>query len=347
MRFFKNVTSLLFLLLLPGLLLSAEPDVKKETETKFEFKGTLGTMMKLFGGNKPKYQVEYLKGMRKRIDAVDKKGKIESSQIIDLARELFISIDYKDKKYTEMTFDQWREMMKSGLAGMMRQDAEAREQQPDQQKPELKLKFDVSIDRPGDTDKIDGREVEKVVMTLKTIADVEATDEESGEKITGRGGMTVTNTNWMAKSAEGQEEEMAFHKAMAEKLDFMPGQSGFAEMMGAIMKQNPDLAAALEKLQEESGNLEGLAMRSESVIETWGESDQQKEQKDDAPKSLGGLFKGIGKKLGKKDDGDSKNVLLETHTEISSYSTETLHDDVFAVPANFEREEFKMPNQNR
>ncbi|MCA9743667.1 MAG: hypothetical protein H6695_06815 [Deferribacteres bacterium] len=348
MQKIRNLAIVLLMVALPGMLLGAAPDVKKASSTKFEFKGTLGTMMKLFGANKPNYQVEYLKGMVKRVDNVDKKGKIQSSQIFDLERELIISIDYKKKKYTEMTFEQWREMIKSSMAGIMQQQEQAQQEaeQSEQQKPEVNLKFDVSFDRPGDTDKIDGKEVEKVVMTMKATADVEATDEETGEKQAARGGMIITNTNWITRSADGLEEEMAFNKLLAEKLGMLPGKSGFAEMMGAIMKQNPDLAAALEKLQEESGKIEGLPMRSQSVIETWGESDQKpEEEKASPPKSLGGLFKGLGKKMAKKDDDGGNKVLMETQSEISSYSTDPLSSDVFAVPAKFKREELKMPKQ--
>ena len=98
MRALRNFTCVLFFFLIPGLLFASAPDLKKAYSTKVELKGTLGSMMKLFGGNKPTYQVEYLKGDLKRIDTVDKKGKIISSQIIDLDRELFITVDYSNKK---------------------------------------------------------------------------------------------------------------------------------------------------------------------------------------------------------------------------------------------------------
>ncbi|MFQ5632813.1 MAG: hypothetical protein ACE5I1_28930, partial [bacterium] len=322
----------------------------KESSVQVKFKGTLGTMVKLFGGNKPTYQVEYLHGNMKRIDNVDKKGKIKTSQIIDLERELFITIDYKKKKYTEMTFEEWKEMMKSGLSGMLQGDREDKpvSDQPEQEKPEVTLKFDIKVDRPGDAKKIAGHQTEKVVLTLKAEAEVETTDKESGEKAKGSGGMILTSTNWVAKSLQGREEEMAFNKKLADKLGVMPGKGGLAGVMNTIMEKNPDLGAALEKLQEESRKLEGVILLSESVVETWGKPDRKMKDQEDAqetPKSVGGLFKGLGKKFGKKKKNDDKpKTLMETTNKVAKYSTGAVSTNIFGIPAKFKKEEVKLPN---
>jgi hypothetical protein len=329
------------------LLFAAPPDITRKHRTKVELKGTLGTMMKLFGGNKPIYQVEYLHGHLKRTDKVNKKGKIESSQIIDLEREIFINIDYKRKKYTEMTFEQWRQMLNSWLSGILRGDREDRPE-TDQPKPEVKLKFDVKVDQTGETKDFFGNIAEKVVLILKAEADVEATDKETGDKVKGRGGMILTSRMWIAKSLDGREEEMAFNKRLAEKLGMAPVKGGLAGLIETVMEKNPDLAAALKKLQEESEKLEGVVLRSESVVETWGESDRKMQQGQDepaeAPKSVGGLLKGLGKKFGKKKkDKEKPNVLLETENEVTEYSRHGLTKELFAIPEKFKKEEVKLP----
>ncbi|MFQ5628621.1 MAG: hypothetical protein ACE5I1_07660 [bacterium] len=345
MRTMRSFYTAILHLIIPAILLANSPDVTKKHSTQVKLKGTLGTMMKLFGGNKPTYHVEYLHGNMKRIDNVDKKGKIKNSQIIDLERGLFINIDYKKKKYTEMTFEQWKEMMKSGLSGILggNRDDSPESDQPEQEKPEVKLKFDVKVERPGDTKKIANHETEKIILTLKAEADVEAKEKDSGEKVKGRGGMILRSTNWVAKSLQGRDEEMAFNKKLAEKLGMELDKGGLAGIMNTIMEKNPDLAAALEKLQEESKKLEGVILLSESVVETWGEPNQKMNDQEE-PKSVGGLFKGLGKKFGKKKK-DGPNTLIETTNKTSKYSNDPVKKDSFGIPANFEKEEVKMPNK--
>lgn len=346
MQRIKYLIAAILFLAFPVLLLATPPDITKKSSTQVKLKGALGTMVKLFGGDKPTYQAEYLQGHLKRTDKVDKKGKIESSQIVDLDREVFINIDYKRKKYTEMTFEQWRQMLKSGFSQMMRED---REDQPesDQPKPEVKFKFDVNVDRTGETTNFFGNKAEKVVLTLKADADVEATDQETGDKVKARGGMILTSSMWIAKSLAGREEEMAFNKMLAEKLGMTPDKAGLAGLMETIMEKNPDLGTALERLQEESEKLEGVVLRSESVVETWGESDQNMQGQDEpaeTPKSVGGLLKGFGKKFGKKkQDEDKPNVLLETENEVSEYSLQGLTKNIFGIPEKFKKEEVKLP----
>ncbi len=73
------------------------PDVKHVTESKFEFKGPLGLMMRLFGGNKPTKTVTYLKGNVLRSDQFDSKGRLTQSQILTwIAASSFKSIIRKN-----------------------------------------------------------------------------------------------------------------------------------------------------------------------------------------------------------------------------------------------------------
>ena len=90
-------------------------DVKYVSTTQLQMEGAVGTMMKLFGAGKLVKTVDYYKGDLKRSDTFDKKDKIESSQIVDLDKELFINVDHRKKEYSQMTFDEWQEMMKSAM----------------------------------------------------------------------------------------------------------------------------------------------------------------------------------------------------------------------------------------
>ena len=186
-------------------------------------------------------------------------------------------------------------------------------------------------------------------MTLKGEADVEATDEQTGEKKRGRGGIKVTNTSWISKELKANEEELRFAKRLMEKLGMEAGARSLAEVIQKIAASNKELAAALEKMQDESKKLDGTPLISHMVFESWGEApdaEKAESQSQDLPKSVGGLFKGLGKKFGKKKSKkDGKNVLLESRTEISDFSTDPLPDEVFQFPANFKKEEVRLPQK--
>jgi len=317
-------------------------DVTQKSETKVEIKGAVGSMMKMFGGNKPVRTVTYLKGNRQRTDTVDKKGKVKSSNIVDLDREVFINIDHKKKKYTEMTFEQWREMLKSGFAGIMNQK---RDDSPksDEEKPNMNLKFSVDVEAPGESKKIAGYNAEKVIVELKIEGEGSAEKEgEEPERV--KGGMNVRSTNWVAKSAAGSEEMRAFARKFAEKLGMDPGQGGMAGAVAQLLKSNEQLAAAMKELRTESDKLAGTPMYVHTVFETWGESDKMKDDDNEQqmPKGFGGLLKGFGKKKMSKKKDDGPNVLLETTMKVTSYSTDSLSNDLFVAPANYKRKDVKM-----
>ncbi len=327
------------------LLLSASlsADVKQDSESKVKIKGTLGSVMKLFGANKATRTVTYLKGDLQRTDTFDKKKKkVVRSEIVDLEGEKFIKIDRKKKKYTIMTFEEWREMLKSGLASVLnQQDGEYSEDEPQQSnepKTEVKVNFTVDVETPGDTEIMAGHNAEKAIVTLKVEGET-ITEKEGQEPQKAKGGMIVRSTNWMAHSVKGQDEMMAFALKLAEKLGMAPGQGGMAGLAESVMQSNEQLAAAITKLQEESDKLSGVPMRTHTVFESFGQEMKPKENesKQEGVKmpSVGGLLKGFGKK--KKKD----NVLLEIKAKVNEYSTETLSGDLFVLSSKYKLEKKK------
>jgi len=325
-----------------ALAFSPRPDFKTSSTTKLTFKGALGTMMKMVGGNKPTTSTQYIQGHKSRQDNIDDEGKITTSSIIDLDREVMINIDHKKKEYTEMTFAEWRDMFK-GLG-------EKAKTAPDQPKSEtdVKISFDVKVDRTGEKKNIAGYETEKVILTLT--AKGEAQDTKSAE--TGKGGMIVRSTNWLAGKVKGYEEVQAFYLAFAEKLGMMSS-GGPAQMIESLSKMNPQLAEAMKKLEHEGKKLQGVALMTETVFETWAEPSEKQTQAPTAqaeeqqpPKSVGGLLGGLGKKLGqkaaKKDDGassDGRSVLMESVSEVTSIGSTSVDAGLFAAPAGYKKKE--------
>ncbi|MGH7594842.1 MAG: hypothetical protein ACREOI_00740 [bacterium] len=342
----KNSRFALFgILIICVLALGASPlpDVKTISTTKLTFKGTLGTMMKMFGGNKPVTSTQYIQGNKSRTDNVNEEGKLTTSTIVDLDREAFINIDHKKKEYTEMTFDYYRNMLKS-MGGKSEE-----KQEHEKSEPEVKVSFDVKVDKTGEKKNIAGYYAEKVILTMTAKGEKQAEGGPAGEME--KGGMIITSTNWLSTEVKGYDEVIAFHKAFAEKLGMKPGGS----WAGMIEKSSPQLAEAMKKLEEEGKKFQGVPLSTESVFETWaqpseaqaGTSETMPEEQE-KPKSVGGLLGGFGKKLGqkamKKDDNadnSGRNVLMESVTEISEISNTSLNSGLFAVPTDYKKKEVK------
>lgn len=327
-----------------GLAFSPLPDVKTTTVTQMKFTGMLGTMMKMFGGNKPITSTQYIQGHKSRSDNMNEEGNPAASTIIDVDREVMINIDHKKKEYTETTFAELLQRFKEMKEKTQSQPAEGKEQ------PEVKLSFDVKVDRTGEKKTIAGYSAEKVILTMT--ASGEGTDAQSGE--TGKGGMVVTSTHWMANSVKGYDEVQAFQTAFAQKLGEMAGANSMAQMLENLKKTNPQLAEAMKKLEQEGKRLQGVSLLTTTVFETWAEGaanqtpQTEKTEESGPTKSVGGLLGGFGKKLGqkamKKDESASNNgrsVLLESTSEITTIATSAVDAGLFAAPMGYKQKELK------
>ena len=221
-KFFVWGMSFLFLCLATN----SHADVTKESTNQMDFKGTLGAVLKFFGAGKPTTTAEYYKGDVYKSDTIDEKGKVTNSQIIDLDKELFITIDYQKKRYTQMTFDEWRKMMQENIQKM-----EAGQEKNKEKSPEVEWKFDMNVSKPGETETIAGKKAEKVIIKMDISAKATPQEQTEEQAQNAQGEMTVTSTYWMVNEMEGQKEIENFYKKLAEKLGFLPGQGGMEAIM--------------------------------------------------------------------------------------------------------------------
>jgi len=319
---------------------ASTPDVKYTQMTTTKFHGAMGTMMKLAGAGGPQTSTIMISGNKQRSDTE------KNSHIIDLDREVMITVDHKKKEYTEMTFAEFRAMMdkmKNAMAGMKPQTTE----KPETEKVEWK--FGVKVDKTGERQTISGYACEKVIVTLK--AEGEMKPGMEGQEAGGKGGMMVTSTQWMTPKVDGWEESMAFWKKFAEKSGFM-SEGSAAMSMESLMGSNPQLATAFKRLMEEGKKLTGVPVKTESVFETWGApaapqgmEEQPKEEK--PPSSMGGLLGGLGKKLAKKpesggtSESDRKSI-FESSSTLESVSNAGLDAGLFGPPANYKNKPMKQ-----
>jgi hypothetical protein len=328
-------------------------DVTYVSETSMQFEGAVGKVMNFFGG-KPTKTVDYYKDDVHRSDSFDKKGKLESSQIIDLQNELFITLLHDKKQYTQMTFDEWKELMQSSLESMGDAGEADAETETETEEPSAEVEWDLKVDveETGKKETIAGKKTSEVVLTLDLDAKVTAEDEDTGETESAKGGMIVTSSNWLYKGGDDAKKEMdAFNKRFAEKIGFLPDDVNFKEMMASALQEGSQLGDAIKTLQEESEKLDGMAMRVETVYETKVDPEtlkkieeekakEEKQERMEIPTSVGGLLGGLGKKALKnkmeKDTGPKeRNRLMTMVTEVLEFETTSLEKSLFQVPTDY------------
>lgn len=313
----------------------AVADVTIESETKTEFKGTLGTMMKLFGGGKPSTDIVYYSGNLRRSDHLDKKGKVRTSEIIDLDQELFITLNHKKKRYTQQSFAEWRQQMEEAMTKTQTMQAEQEETGPDEDSlPQFTVDF--NVEPTGKVEQINGRQAREVVVTISVKPADTAQTAEEGEETPG-GEFNIKSINWIADDVQGNDEIRQFAVKLAEKMGIMPDKQKMADMWNQVMMSYPQIGDAVERLDEETEALEGTVVRTHTVFESVppprGEDDEEDEEEES--KSVKGLLGGFGKKMMKKDKPEGPQVLLELHSDIKRQDITPVDPALFVIPEKY------------
>ncbi len=310
--------------------------MSRKTKTKLDFKGTLGFIMKAAGAEKPIIQVETVAGNKHRVDTLDKKGKkVESSDIIDLDNELLITLNHKKKKYTQITFDEWRDMMEAGF-GQFGNAGDFEEEAPEgEPETEVEFKADLSVEKTGEKKDFDGYDAEKMIMTIKIEAEAEKQTETGTE--TGKGGVNVISTMWVSEKVDGVDVFDDFNRRFVEKLGMMPTIGGLKGVMDNLMSNNAELGEAMSQAGEELEKLDGTTWVNNTRYESWGEKKKMEDDDSGDIPSFGGMAKGLfGKK--KSKDKDKPNVLLESESTIKKIGSKSVADDFFQAPAKYKLE---------
>lgn len=323
----------------------AMADVKHATTSKMEFGGTLGKMMKFFGAGKPMSTVDYYKSDIKRSDSFTN-GKLDNSQIVDLDKELFITISHKDKEYTQMTFEEWRQMMRETLESLK----EGKGEKPEQRDTDVKWNVKFDVKDTGEKEEVSGRSTDKVILTLTMEA--EATSQEDGKTpATARTNLIVTSTEWLYRGEDKSQKEMqTFNINLAKKLGLSPDDAAMQSMMQQVFATYPQMAQAMERLKKEGDKLAGFAMRVNTVYESEPDpataqrmkEEKQKQEKADTeiPTSVGGLVGGFGKKmlqkkLENKQAQSDRTTLMKSTLEVTELATSPVDAALFEIPAGY------------
>ncbi len=337
MKLSTKLSTILTLIAGCGINAFANPGVKHVSTTTVKFHGFLGTMMKMGGGDKPMTQTVYVQGNQQRTDHTNDKGELITSNIVDLDREVFININHKKKEYSETTFAEWKAMFE-------KMKGEGGGKTKEQPKSDLKVEFDVKVDRTNERQTIAGYDAQKAILTMKAKGEQQSSANAPG----GSGTMLIISNHWLAKDVRGYEEMQAFHRAFAQKVGMQFTEAGSQDFMKAMSQMNPEMMKSMEKLAEEGKKLEGFAVKTETSFETEGGTQtaaaSSPSNNQEMPSSVGGLLGGLGKKMAKKPqegNASGKNVLFESTTETVELKTGTLKADLFAPSAEYKKVDAK------
>jgi hypothetical protein len=322
-------------------VLAATPlraQVKTQEKTKTEFAGPLGGMMKFFGGgaaHNATTKTVALKGDRKMTIEEDR------AELIDLKEEKVYQIDMKGKSYSVQTFEEMRKQIQDAMEKAKAQaPAPAAKEQPAATQGQPQFEVDFKLEESGQKKTIAGYNAREVVAT--------ATMHEKG-KTAAEGAMVVTSSMWMAPTIPELKQIEDFDVKFAQKM-LLPFAADFAQQMAPAMGAYPGLTAGMGKIEAEKGKMEGTTVSTVVKASLPVPPDQktssqpppqQQTKQTEAPKSIGGLLGGLGKKAvtGNKKEEEQKppsdpGTLMTITEELVSVSTSVTDADV-SIPAGF------------
>jgi len=321
------------------------------TVSTFEMGGTLGALVSAFSDmEEPTVEEVWVGDGAMRMDSEGE------STILQVAEGRMIQVDHDARTWYAMTFGDM-----SAMADQARQDAEeamaSRDDADAEATPEFEGEFDV--ERTGRTETISGYEAEQVLFTLTMEARGEQAEDQEEGPLAGR--MVLLSEMWISPELN---EHPAFAQMGEAAMDFAPGSFEGGGDMGPLAG-DPRMGEALERMQEEMGDLGGMGVRTTSLFvllpgelefdrQAAIESlDQELDQgpglagaagsgaMDAARSALGGLFGGGGDDEPEEPELTQQS-LMRVVQEIRDVETVTLEPGFLDAPADYREVESPM-----
>jgi hypothetical protein len=262
------------------------------------------------------------------------------AEIIDLDGRRVIHIDNKKKTYSIMTFDEMRQQMEEARRKAAEQQAKHGKQQGN-----VKITPKVQVSAGTGSKKL----LDYTAKEMKVRVDMEMQSDDP--KAQGQTANMWVNSDSYIAQVKGYDEMKHFYQRLAKELDWVPG---------AVFGGNPQIAPAMVEYRKSAANLNGMPLLSMVSVGMAGQPGApQSAQQDDQKQSSGNpITHGIGGIFGKKkhkddtaQDDSSKsggqsspsagNSLLDTTSEVTSISTNTVDASLFAIPQGYKQVQAK------
>ncbi len=248
----------------------------------------------------------YLKGNKVKIDHGD------TAIIFDLDAETFTSIRNSEKTYTVKKFSdlgEWRD--KVDKAG---------------------VEINVDVKDTGQRKTINGFNTHEVVMT---------TEMDSAQARQAGGKMQMEMSMWVSRDVPGSQEVIAFYKKNA-------GRFPWAALLGGSGGSNPRMQKAITDLYRKMAAIDGVSVLQITKMKA-ALNPAQKAQMDQAmaqarvkleeAKRKGGQEGAMAERTLAMMAQQAGGSMFETTSESSNFSTSSIPDAVFAIPAGYRKTE--------
>jgi hypothetical protein len=279
----------------------------------------------------------------------------ERTEITDLDAGTITVIDHVKKEYTVMTFEEMRQQMDAAMAKAKAEEAkqpQAPPPPPANNAQNVDVKFDVKVRNTGASKDVAGLSAKESILTMT----MTATDTQSGQS----GYFAMNNDMYLAPDIPGYDEVRQFYKRYALKMGTVMSGAVNTQMMA--MMQQPSAGKGMADMVEEMSKLKGIPvlqiMRIGSTVDgtPLPAASEMPLPSGPPPPSAGDLaksavmsslpFGGFGKKK-KQDDPpptaaqSNVAVLIESNTQLASFSQAPIDPAVFNPPASYKRVDFK------
>lgn len=297
----------------------ADGTVQQKTQVKLG--GAVGAIANVFGGRATHEGLESsiaIKGNRK---ATRTGGR---GEIVDLGEEKVYRVDYDEKTYKVVTFDELRKQFEEQRARAERNSDKSSKEK--NEGPEYEVDFDVK--ETGKKETING------FNTRQTIATV--TVHEKGKTLEQSGGFVLTSDMWMGPKIAAMAEMASFDRKYFTKVYGSSITSADMTSAAALLATTPAFAKAMKVFAEKRSAFEGTPIRTNLTFETVagpaGSNESASSSSDSSPGSaasavIGGLMNRMKKRQAErnaenaKTSGPERSSLFTSTSEILSASS--------------------------
>jgi hypothetical protein len=289
----------------------------------FKFEGTLGGFINRFSGGAKDGLTSTVAVNGNRMARSDDR----TGQIIDLGEERVYELDIRKKEYRVRTFAEIREQFEKARADAQTGMQDMKPEEKDEVQSEVQeLEFDMDVKDMPETKELLGRQAKHVVLTL--------TGRQKGSTLEAGGGFVMTNDLWLVPTIPELNEigtfQLKFIKAVYGE-NFMADMQAMAGMMAMV----PSFGTMAERMQAESGKLQGTPVVTSTVFETVKSEEQMRTAGTNQPSGGGGLSGALARRMMRnRTTPTARSKAFSSSHEVTSVATTASEADV-AIPVGF------------